>query len=130
MVKIVRRVGGWQVRGVPGLAEPRLEHLARGCGYRVAELSERLGCSGAHVRRVFSRDLGLPPKEWLRQERMVRARQSVVAGVPLAEVARQSGFARPAEFIREFRRTYGGSPGRRNSPSSIFPSLDCTPRAV
>jgi AraC-like DNA-binding protein len=74
---------------------------------------------GTHVRRVFSRDLGLPPKEWLRQERMVRARQAVVAGVPLAEVARQSGFARPAEFIREFRRTYGGSPGRGNRKSSI-----------
>jgi AraC-like DNA-binding protein len=65
-----------------------------------------------HVRRVFCRDLGLAPKEWPGQERMVRARQALAAGLPPAAVAMELGFATTAAFTREFRRIYGCRPRR------------------
>jgi len=63
-----------------------------------------LECSERYLYEVFSRDIGLPPKEWMRRERMVVARRMLVGGKAPEEVAADLGFAAGGNFRREFLR--------------------------
>jgi AraC family transcriptional regulator of adaptative response / DNA-3-methyladenine glycosylase II len=81
-------------------------------GYRVGELCAELRCSERYLRTVFLRDIGLSPKEWMRQERMVVARRMLDGGKEPAVVATDLGFASVNNFRREFQQVYGVSPGR------------------
>jgi AraC-like DNA-binding protein len=87
-----------------------LEKLALRSGYRVGELSEALGCSERYVQEVFGRDVGVPPKLWLRWERMVVARRLLGGGMDMEEVREGLGFCEGGAFRREFRRMYGLPP--------------------
>ena len=51
-----------------------LGQIARDGEYRMSALCERIDVSERHLRRVFMEGLGISPKEWLRKERMVAAR--------------------------------------------------------
>jgi methylphosphotriester-DNA--protein-cysteine methyltransferase len=58
------------------------------------------------LREVFLRDIGLPPKRWMRAERMVVAVRKLAAGSAPEEVARDLGFASTGSFRREFLGFY------------------------
>ena len=79
-------------------------------GYRVGELGLELRCSERYLRTVFLRDIGLPPKEWMRQERMVVARRMLGGGTDPLSVSSSLGFASLNNFRREFQEVYGVSP--------------------
>jgi len=79
-----------------------LQRLALRCGYRIGELCAELECSERYLYEVFSRDIGLPPKEWMRRERMVVARRMLTGGKSPEEVAGSLGFALANNFRREF----------------------------
>jgi AraC-like DNA-binding protein len=87
-----------------------LERLALKCGYRICEICAELDCSERYLYSVFTRDIGLPPKAWMRLERMVVACRMLVGGKPPEVVAADLGFASSANFRREFVRFYGVSP--------------------
>lgn len=88
-----------------------LHGLALRCGYRVGELSDALGYSGRYVQEVFVRDLGVPPKRWLREERMAVASRLLRTGMRPGEVADKIGFAAGNGFRREFQMMHGMPPG-------------------
>jgi AraC-like DNA-binding protein len=81
-------------------------------GYRVGEVCGELGCSERYLRAVFLRDVGLSPKEWMRQERMVVARRMLDGGRSPLAVSDSLGFASLNNFRREFQEVYGMSPAR------------------
>lgn len=83
-----------------------LQRLALRCGYRICEICEELGCSERYLYEVFLRDVGLPPKRWMRQERMVVARRKLIGGKTPEEVAADLGFGSQNNFRREFRAFY------------------------
>lgn len=87
-----------------------LHRLALRCGYRICEICAELDCSERYLYSVFKRDIGLPPKEWMRLERMVVARRMLVGGKRPEVVAQDLGFASPANFRREFVVFYHVSP--------------------
>lgn len=87
-----------------------LQRLALRCGYRICELCTELDCSERYLYEVFLRDIGLPPKEWMRWERMVVARRKLVGGESPDEVATSLGFAVKNNFRREFLAFYGVPP--------------------
>jgi AraC-like DNA-binding protein len=87
-----------------------LQRLALRCGYRICELCSELECSERYLYQVFSRDIGLPPKKWMRWERMVVARRKLVGGKSPEEVAKDLGFATPNNFRREFLGVYRMTP--------------------
>ena len=87
-----------------------LRRLALGCGYRICEVSSELDCSERYLHEVFVRDIGLPPKKWMRAERMVVAIQKLTAGKAPEEVARDLGFASAGSFRREFLEFYQMAP--------------------
>jgi AraC-like DNA-binding protein len=89
-----------------------LRDLARRSGYRVGQICVQLDCDERYFRRVFLRDVGIPPKDWLREERRLAAERRLAEGVPAWRVARDLGFADPSSFRREFRAVHGVVPRR------------------
>lgn len=84
--------------------------IAREGEYRVATLCDQIGISERHLRRVFEDGIGIAPKDWLRQERMVAARSLLREGSPIKEVSSDLGFSNPKMFSREFQVYHGVTP--------------------
>lgn len=97
----------------------------------VNELAEVSGLSRAHFSRVFAESEGLPPAEFVLQQRMQRAAKLLTnaAFLPVKEVAIMSGFDDANYFSKAFRRVYGINPTEfrttgmyaslRNAPSTV-----------
>jgi transcriptional regulator GlxA family with amidase domain len=66
-------------------------------------LCDRIYLSERHLRRVFKEGIGIAPKDWLRQERMVAARSLLREGSPIKEVAIDLGFTTARMFSRDFQ---------------------------
>jgi len=85
------------------------EHLTRNVA--VAELAERLRCSTGHFHRLFKKRTGMTPNVYLNRLRVQKAMQMLRhSRLPIAEVARQTGFPDSAYFDRVFRKMTGTRP--------------------
>lgn len=94
-----------------GAPEPQsLGPLALGGGFKVRSLSESLGVSERQLHRLFSDSLGISPKDWLRRERMVQARQLLLEGLQVQQAAAALGFRSIKDFSREFQAVCDVSP--------------------
>jgi AraC-like DNA-binding protein len=80
----------------------------------VNDLCRKVEASRSYFVRSFSSQMGLPPSRYIRQLRLARGLERVLAGAALAEAAIASGFADQAHFTREFKRVYGTTPGALN----------------
>jgi AraC-like DNA-binding protein len=80
--------------------EPTLEQLAA-----------ELGAHASHLVRVFRREYGLPPHRYLVGRRLDRARQLLLDGMPIADVAVAVGFHDQPHLTRHFRALLGTTPG-------------------
>lgn len=78
----------------------------------VDELAAVSGLSRAHFSRVFAESEGLPPAEFVLQQRMQRAAKLLTSAafLPVKEVAILSGFDDSNYFSKVFRRIYGINP--------------------
>ncbi len=83
-----------------------MQRLSLRHGYRIGELCSELECSARYLYQVFTRDVGLPPKVWMRWERMVVAKRMLVGGKSPEAVATELGFSSPNNFRREFLAIY------------------------
>lgn len=75
------------------------------------QLAVAVGLSPFHFARVFRHATGMPPHAWLRQRRLEQARALLRAGCAPLEVAMQLGFADQSHLSRQFKHSYGVSPG-------------------
>lgn len=108
-MQIVRGPSSWMILGV-SKERHSLEELAFRNGYRVEPVCQELGCGIRYFHFVFLRDIGLPPKKWMRHERMVVARRMLFGGRLPEEVATRTGFASTSNFNREFGAIYRMTP--------------------
>ncbi|MBN9018411.1 MAG: AraC family transcriptional regulator [Rhizobiales bacterium] len=78
----------------------------------VADLADFAGFSRAHFTRIFTENEGVPPAEFVAQERMRRAATLLVsdATISVKDAASLVGFDDPNYFAKAFRRVYGTSP--------------------
>jgi AraC-like DNA-binding protein len=74
------------------------------------ELAALAGLSPFHFHRIFRRQVGMPPHEYLIRRRLLRARALLGNGVPVAEVAAATGFADQSHLTRHFKRLLGVPP--------------------
>ena len=74
------------------------------------ELATITGLSRFHLLRAFAAEFGMPPHTYLNQVRLAKARKLIAAGIPLANVAAEAGFADQSHFTRHFRKTYSVTP--------------------
>lgn len=74
---------------------------------------DRLGYSYEHLCRIFKGVYGISPIQYVRANRMNRARFLLKnTNLQIAEIAYRVGFASPAYFTGEFKRYTGTTPGR------------------
>lgn len=97
----------WQQRKAK---EMMREHLVEGVA--LAELARACRMSPSAFVRAFRRSIGLPPHQWLLQQRIEWAMTLMRDhSMQLADVALASGFADQSHFTRSFKRRMGCSPG-------------------
>lgn len=95
----------------PRELEPEpLAPLARQHGFKVSPLCQLFEISDRQLHRLFTDSLGISPKDWLRRERMVQARQLLMEGLPVKKAALQLGFLSTKDFSREFHHFHEVTP--------------------
>lgn len=126
-MKFVRKNRTWRVVDADTKVGCCLEKLAFKKSYRVGEVSAALGGSLRRFYDVFMRDIGMPPKTWMRNERMVVARRMLEGGVSIEKTAVDLGFLSIDTFRRAFQKAHGVTPqmflsGRRFfDPAAVPP---------
>ena len=74
-------------------------------------IADAVGVSEDYLTRLFDREVGITPWEYLKRYRILRARDLLCQGeVSVEQVAHQVGFADPAYFSRVFRKVTGQTP--------------------
>lgn len=77
----------------------------------VASLADNCGISEVYFRRLFLREFGLSPKEFIIGKRMEYARELLESGyLSVGDVGALCGYEEPCHFSREFKRYFGVSP--------------------
>lgn len=109
-VEIIQRDGRFLVLMAREPVPLLLTKIAKESDFKMSGLTDRIGVSERHLRRVFEEGIGISPKDWLRQERMVAARSLLREGSPIKEVAIDLGFTTSKMFSRDFQLFYGLKP--------------------
>jgi AraC-like DNA-binding protein len=76
----------------------------------LTQLAQLVDRTPAHLVRVFSREVGLPPHAYQTQLRIDRAKILLMQGKPIVDIAQETGFADHAHFSRQFKRLNGIAP--------------------
>jgi AraC family transcriptional regulator of arabinose operon len=88
-------------------------HVAAGDNPREPELARLSGLSLSQFKRLFVRDLGLTPREWLNRKRLEAARVRLrETTAPVKRIGYELGFRSPNHFSSWFRKQTGRTPGR------------------
>jgi AraC family transcriptional regulator of adaptative response / DNA-3-methyladenine glycosylase II len=99
-------------------AKTSLAHRAAGlleenCGneQNIGLLAEKLGCTDRHLRRVFAKEFGVTPAQYLRTCRLLLAKSLLTeTDLPITEIAIISGFGSIRRFNDLFQKQYQMSP--------------------
>lgn len=94
-------------------------------------LSDRLGISDRHLRRIFEQRLGVSPLQFLLTRRLLTAKQLLADTLlPVSEVALLAGFSSLRRFNDAFVSSYGMSPTRLRrahaAPGTATPTIGAT----
>ncbi|MBE9155910.1 AraC family transcriptional regulator [Nodosilinea sp. LEGE 06152] len=76
------------------------------------ELAAIAHLSPFYFLRVFRQQVGLPPHGYLNQVRLRQAKRLLGQGRAIATVAHLTGFADQSHLTRQFKRTWGVTPGQ------------------
>jgi AraC-like DNA-binding protein len=71
-----------------------------------------IGAHPAHLVRMFSREFGISPHQYLAGRRIDLARGLLLDGMPASLAAASAGFCDQSHLSRSFRKILGTSPGR------------------
>ncbi len=74
------------------------------------QLAHQVHLSPFHFLRVFKEAFGLPPHAYLTQARVLRAKQLLSVGNPIAQVAQDVGFVDQSHLNKHFKRLVGITP--------------------
>tara|TARA_B100000683_G_scaffold259677_1_gene283706 strand:- start:111 stop:965 length:855 start_codon:yes stop_codon:yes gene_type:complete len=78
----------------------------------LTELARQVGLSPFHLVRVFQKQMGVTPHDYLTQVRAERVRERLMGKDRLADIAADCGFSDQAHMSRSFKRHTGVTPGR------------------
>jgi AraC-like DNA-binding protein len=78
----------------------------------LAAAAELVGAGTTRVARAFAHAFGIPPHRYVTGRRLDAARDRILRGQPLADVAADVGFVDQAHLTRRFRQFLGTTPGQ------------------
>jgi YesN/AraC family two-component response regulator len=83
------------------------------------EIADGIGMSEDYLTRIFNREIGISPWDYLNRYRIFRAKELLVqTDNSISQIARRVGFSDPAYFSRVFRKLTGSSPSHyRKDPA-------------
>jgi len=77
----------------------------------VTELARACALSRSHFSRAFKCSTGLSPQEWIRQQRIQRAKELIISSaLSLTQISQECGFCDQAHFCHIFSRSEGVNP--------------------
>lgn len=79
---------------------------------KLDELAQVVHWNPFYLLRVFRNEIGLPPHAYLENVRIRQAQHRLKQGMPLAQVAYETGFSSQSHFNRSFKRFIGVTPGQ------------------
>lgn len=96
----------------PTLVKQVREYLQENYAENVSltQLTQIVDRTPAHLVRAFSAEVGLPPHAYQIQIRIARAKNLLMQGTAISDVAQATGFADHAHFSRQFKRLNGIAP--------------------
>jgi AraC family transcriptional regulator of adaptative response / DNA-3-methyladenine glycosylase II len=81
------------------------------CDSGIASLAGNLGITDRHLRRVFAKEFGVAPVQYLQTRRLLLAKSLLTdTGLPVTKVAMAAGFGSIRRFNDLFRKNYRLSP--------------------
>jgi AraC-like DNA-binding protein len=86
--------------------------LAAECNYNAHDLAKRMGLSHRQLQRSFQTTLQCSPRDWLREQRLQRARYLLGAAASVKQVAYALGFSQESQFCRDFKARFGFTPSK------------------
>ena len=99
------------------VAEAYIDKHLRQQRLSAAEVSRAVGVSVRSLHRAFE-DSGESVASFIRLRRLARARDDLLAGMSVGQVARRWHYTDPSHFSRSFKRHFGVN------PSDLTPALD------
>jgi len=78
----------------------------------VHSLAGIAGLSPYYLVRVFHKHVGIPPHQYQKNVRVLKARKLLATAVPISEVAYRAGFCDQSHLNRCFKATLGVTPGK------------------
>ncbi|MCD8490372.1 MAG: AraC family transcriptional regulator [Desertifilum sp.] len=104
------RSPGKETRSIQQVRQYLEAHYAENIS--LEELAAIANLSPFYLLRVFRQQVGLPPHGYLNQVRLRQAKHLLMKGWAIAQVAHQTGFADQSHLTRQFKRTWGITPGQ------------------
>ena len=95
------------------LAKRAARYISENCssGLSLTEAASALGCTDRHLRRVFEKEYGVTPVQYLQTCRLLLAKNLLTeTSLSVLEVALASGFGSVRQFNHAFRQHYNLSP--------------------
>jgi AraC-like DNA-binding protein len=87
----------------------------------VTRLAEISGISEVYLRKLFSKTLGVSPKQYLIDLRMSKAKQLLKnTQLPITQISEKCGYQNIYHFSRTFKATTGYSPTEYRSKNSVL----------
>ena len=81
------------------------------------QLAHLAAVSPFHLLRIFRRDVGLTPHAYFTQVRVSQAKSLLLSGLPITQVALDTGFSDQSHFTKRFKQIMGVTPGQYRSLS-------------
>lgn len=106
--------------GLSPVVETVRADIAKGisdCAYSLEDAIRKLPLNYDYVRKLFTKEVGVTPREYLLRARMELASGIIRSGITnrysgytVSQIAEACGFADPLYFSRVFKKYYGVSP--------------------
>jgi AraC-like DNA-binding protein len=87
----------------------------------INSLADLAGLSPYYLVRIFHKHVGIPPHQYQKNVRVLKARALLAEGRPISEVAYVAGFSDQSHLNRCFKTTLGITPGRYAARSLRIP---------
>ncbi|MBJ7370648.1 MAG: helix-turn-helix transcriptional regulator [Pseudomonas sp.] len=106
LAKQTGRLKPWQIQRAKQLMLDNLD-----ADISVAAIAQACALSRSHFTRQFKNSTLVSPKEWMREQRILRGKQLLkTSRLLLADIALECGFSDQSHFCRTFVRTEGVTP--------------------
>ena len=106
----------------------RAVRLLEGGETRVGRVAERLGVTARHLRRAFTENVGIGPKDFARTVRLQRVVRLAATSKDWARIAPEAGYYDQAHLISDFRELVGFTPGAFVKRAGVTPRSTVLPR--